>query len=48
MFADVNASRSFVYTNAIQADKNEGSNADFASVFLMTAQKATQQALEAM
>jgi len=48
MFTDVNASRCFVYTNAIQADKKEGTNADYASVFMMTAQKSTQQALEAM
>lgn len=48
MYTDLNASRAYVYTNAIQADKKEGSNADYASVFLMTAKSATQQALEAM
>ena len=48
MYTELNAARCYVYTNAIQADKKSGSNADYASVFLMTAEMATQQALEAM
>ena len=48
MFTDLNSSRCYVYTSAIQADKGEISNAEAASVFLYSAQRATQTALEAM
>lgn len=48
MFTDLNSSRCYVYTNAIQLDKGTQSNADCASVLLMTSRVATQQALEAM
>ena len=48
MYTDMNSARCYLYTNAIMADKGEGTNKDFAASFLYASEVATQCALEAM
>lgn len=48
MQTSIDASRCYVYTNAIAADKGKSSNMECASAFLFTSELATKQALEAI
>jgi isovaleryl-CoA dehydrogenase len=48
IFTATNASRAYTYIEAIAADRGNPSNKDYASVFLMAAEHATQVALTGM
>lgn len=48
MYADLNASRSYLYTVARACDRGEDSRKDAAAVILFTAERATQMALQAI
>ncbi|WP_444914919.1 isovaleryl-CoA dehydrogenase [Microbulbifer sp. TRSA007] len=48
MYADLNASRSYLYAVARACDRGEDSRKDAAAVILFTAERATQMALQAI
>ena len=48
MYADLNASRAYLYAVARACDQNQESRKDAAAVILFTAEKATQMALQAI
>ncbi|MFI2811887.1 MULTISPECIES: isovaleryl-CoA dehydrogenase [Microbulbifer] len=48
MYADLNASRSYLYAVAQACDRGEDSRKDAAAVILFTAERATQMALQAI
>lgn len=48
MYAELNASRSYLYTVAQACDRGESSRKDAAGVILYTAERATQKALDAI
>jgi isovaleryl-CoA dehydrogenase len=48
MYADLSASRSFLYAVAQACDRGEDSRKDAAAVILFTAERATQMALQAI
>ncbi|MDP5210426.1 isovaleryl-CoA dehydrogenase [Microbulbifer sp. 2205BS26-8] len=48
MYADLNASRSYLYAVAKACDRGEDSRKDAAAVILFTAERATQMALQAI
>ena len=48
MYADLNASRAYLYAVAAACDRNEETRQDCAAVILYTAEKATQMALQAI
>lgn len=48
MYADLNASRAYLYAVAAACDRGEDSRKDAAAVILFTAEKATQMALQAI
>ena len=48
MYADLNASRAYLYTVAKACDRGEESRKDAAAVIMYTAEKATQMALQAI
>lgn len=48
MYADLNASRAYLYAVARACDRGEASRKDAAAVILYTAEKATQMALQAI
>ena len=48
MYADLNASRAYLYAVAAACDRGEDSRKDAAAVILFTAEKATQVALQAI
>jgi isovaleryl-CoA dehydrogenase len=48
MYADLNASRAYLYAVAAACDRGEDSRKDAAAVILFTAEKATQVSLQAI
>jgi isovaleryl-CoA dehydrogenase len=48
MYADLNASRAYLYAVAAACDRDEDSRKDAAALILFTAEKATQMALQAI